>query len=101
MLISGRQRKVLHLNMIYDGTESVEGGTDWYLVLLGQYDLVLLEIKWDLDDMRILCLYILKKAEIRWGVTIAGQTNEQTRKDRATQPWKAGMSKDTSNCQGQ
>ena len=51
MLISGRQRKVLHLNMIYDGTESVEGGTGRYLVVLGQYNLVMLGIKWYWDDV--------------------------------------------------
>ena len=37
--------------MIYDGTESVEGGTGWYLVVLGQYNLVLLGIKWYWVDM--------------------------------------------------
>ena len=26
--------------MIYDGTGSVEGGTGWYLVVLGQYSAV-------------------------------------------------------------
>ena len=33
--------KVFHLNMIYDGTGSVEGVTGWYLVVLGRYWLVL------------------------------------------------------------
>ena len=30
--------------MIYDGTRSVEGGTGWYLVVLGQYRAVRFEI---------------------------------------------------------
>ena len=29
--------------LIYDGTGSVEGGTDWYLVALGQYGVVLVD----------------------------------------------------------
>ena len=44
VLISGRQRKVCHLNKIYDVTGSVDGGTGWYLVVPGQYNLVLLGI---------------------------------------------------------
>ena len=32
--------------MIYDGTESVKGGTGWYLVVLGHYNFVLVGIKW-------------------------------------------------------
>ena len=34
--------------MIYDGdgTESVEGGTDWYLVVLGQYGAELVYTWW-------------------------------------------------------
>ena len=70
------------MNMIYDGTESVEGGTGWYLVVLGQYNLVMLGIRWYWVSRGLLCLYILKKVEIWLGVTIAGR---QTRKDRATQ----------------
>ena len=37
--------------LIYDNTRSVEGGTGWYLVVLGQYNLVLLGIKWYGVDM--------------------------------------------------
>ena len=37
--------------MIYDGTESVEGGTGWYLVVLGQYNLVLLSISLVFSDL--------------------------------------------------
>ena len=44
--------------MIFDGTESVEGGTGWYLVVLGQYNLVLLGIKWYWVSIGLLCLYI-------------------------------------------
>ena len=32
--------------MIYNGTGSVEGGTGWYLVVLGQYRAVLVDISW-------------------------------------------------------
>ena len=56
--------------MIYDGTGSVEGGTGWYLVVLGksnlvlgQTNLVLIGIKWNWVNTRLLCLYILKKME--------------------------------------
>ena len=59
--------------MIYDVT-----GTGWYLVVLGQYKLVLLGIKWYWVSIRLLCLYILKNMEIWSDVTIAGRrTNEQ------------------------
>ena len=70
------------MNMIYDGTESVEGGTGWYLVVLGQYNLVLLGIKWYLVGIGLLCLYVLKKVEIRSDVTIAGRTDGRTSKER-------------------
>ena len=59
--------------MIYDGTGSVEGGTGWYLVVLGQYNLVLLGIKWYWVSIVLLCLYILKNMEIWSDVTIAGR----------------------------
>ena len=32
--------------MIYDGTGSVECGTGWYLVVLGQCRMVLVDIRW-------------------------------------------------------
>ena len=38
--------------LIYDGTGSVEGGTGWYLVVLGQCNLVLLDIKWNWVSMK-------------------------------------------------
>ena len=65
--------------MIYDGIESVKGGTGWYLVVLGHYNLVLLGIEWNLVSVGLLCLYILKKVEIWSGVTIAGR---QPKKER-------------------
>ena len=49
-------------------------------MVLGQYNLVLLGIKWYWASMRLLCLYLLKKRKIWSDVTIAGQrqqTNEQ------------------------
>ena len=67
------------------------GGTGWYLVVLGQYNLVLLGIKWYWVGIGLLCLYVLKKVEIWLDVTIAGRTNKRrTRKDRATQPMDHG-----------
>ena len=62
------------MNMIYDGT-----GTGWYLVVLGQYKLVLLGIKWYWVSIGLLCLHILKNMEIWSDVTIAGR---QTKKER-------------------
>ena len=47
--------------MIYDGTGSVEGGTGWYLVVLGQYNSVLFGMKSYWVSVGLLCLYILKK----------------------------------------
>ena len=61
-------------------------GSGWFLVVSGQYNLVLLGIKWYWVGIGPLCLYVLKHVEIWLDVTIAGRTNEQTRKDRATQP---------------
>ena len=63
------------MNMIYDGT-----GTGWYLVVLGQYKLVLFGIKWNWVNIGILCLYIFKNMEIWSDVTIAGQ--QTTNKER-------------------
>ena len=59
------------------------GGIDKYMVVLGQYNLVLLSIKWNLVSTRLLCLNMLKKVEIWSDVTIAGQrTNERPNKER-------------------
>ena len=40
---------------------SAWGSTDWYLVILGQYNLVLFVVKWYWVNKGLLCLYILKK----------------------------------------
>ena len=57
--------------MIYDGT-------GWYLVVLGQYKLVLLGIKRHWVRIGLLCLYILKKRGDLVGCYHSGATNEQT-----------------------
>ena len=67
-------------------------------MVLGQYNLVLLGIKWNWVSTRLLCLYILKKVEIWLDVTIAGRTNEQTTEQGKIEllsqygPWTAEMS---------
>ena len=68
--------------MIYDGTGSVEGGTGWYLVVLGQYNSELFGMKWYWVSIGFLCLYIETSGYLVV-VTIAGRTTK--RKDRATQ----------------
>ena len=55
--------------MIYDDSGSVEGGTGWYLMVLGQYNLLLLGFKWYQVSKVLLCQYILKTANIWSGVT--------------------------------
>ena len=76
--------------LVNNGIGSVEG-TGWYLVVLGQYNLVLLGIKWYWVGIGLLCLYVLKKVEIWLDVIIAGQrTNDRTRKD-TTQPMDHGL----------
>ena len=47
--------------LVFGGTGSVWGSTGWYLVILGQYNLVLFGIKWYWVNKGLLCLYILKK----------------------------------------
>ena len=44
---------------------------------MGQYNLVLLGIKWYWVGIGLLCLYVLKKVEIWLDVTIAGRTTKQ------------------------
>ena len=58
----------------------------------GQYNLVLLGIKWNWASTRLLCLYILKKKVEIWSDVsiVGGTTNKRTRKDRATQPMDHG-----------
>ena len=53
---------------MYDGTGSVDVGTGWYLVELGQYNLVLLSIMLYWVSKVLVCLYILEKVEIWSGV---------------------------------
>ena len=50
--------------MMLMGQYKAWGGTGWYLVVLGQCNLVLLGIKWNWVSTTLLCLYILKKVEI-------------------------------------
>ena len=45
----------------HDSSVSELGGSGWYLVVLGQYNLVLFGIKWNLVSVGLLCLYIFKK----------------------------------------
>ena len=47
--------------LVFGGTWSVWGSTGWFLVILGQYNLVLFGIKWCWVNKGLLCLYILKK----------------------------------------
>ena len=75
--------------LVFGGTESVWGGSGWYLVALGQHNLVLLGIKWNLVSVALLCLYVLKNMENYSVVTIAGR-RQRKRKDRATQPMDNG-----------
>ena len=41
----------------------------WYLMVLGQYKLVLLGIRWYMVSKGLVCLYILEKVEIWSGDT--------------------------------
>ena len=76
------------------GTGSLWGGTGWFLLVMGQYNLVLLVIKLYWVSIGLLCLYILKNLEIWSDVTIAGrQTNEKGKIELLSHgPWKAEMS---------
>ena len=47
--------------LIIDGTGSVWGDTGCNLVVLGQYNLVLIGIEWYWVSKMLLCLYMLKK----------------------------------------
>ena len=74
MVLGHRRRYWLELG----GAGSLWGGAGWCLVVLGQYNLVLLGIKWYWVSIELLCLYILKNMEIWSDVTIAGrQTNKE------------------------
>ena len=50
--------------MIPVGTGTVLGDTGWYLVVLGQFKLVLLGNMWYRVSIGLICLYILEKVEI-------------------------------------
>ena len=63
-------------------TGSVWGGTGWYLVVLGQYNLVLFGFKWNWVSTRLVCLHILKKVEIWSDVTIPGQRQTKNEKGK-------------------
>ena len=54
-------------------------GTGWYFVVVGQYELVVLGIRWYWVSIGLLCQYILNNTEIWSDVTIVGRqtTNEQ------------------------
>ena len=56
-----------------------DSGTGWYLVVLGQYELVLLGIRWYWVSIGLLSLYILNNMEIWSDVTKTGRLtmNEQ------------------------
>ena len=72
--------------LVLGGTGSVWDGNGWFLVVMGQYKLLLLGNKWYWVGIGLLCLCVLKEVEIWLDVTIAGRTDERTkRKDRATQ----------------
>ena len=55
--------------MALGGTGSVLGGSGWYMVVLGQYNSVMLSIKLYWVSKVLVCLYILEKVEISTGVT--------------------------------
>ena len=61
--------------MVLDGTGPVYGDTGWFLVVLRQYKLVLLGIRWYRFSKGLLCLYILIKVEISSDVTDASHTH--------------------------
>ena len=53
--------------LVLGGTGSVLGGTGWYIVVLGQYNSVLLNVKLYWVSQVLVFLYILEKVEI-WSV---------------------------------
>ena len=82
MIILGQQKAIVVSIWWY----WISMGRYWLaLWVLGQYNLVLLGIKWNLVSVGLLCQYILKNMEIYSDVTIAGRRDKRTRKDRATQ----------------
>ena len=72
--------------MVLGGTGSVWVGSGWYLVVLGQYNLVLIGIKWYWARKVLLCLYILKKRIFGWVLQVPDRhTDTQTTENRAIQ----------------
>ena len=72
----GRQLKKIRRRqywLVLGGTGSVWGGTGWYLVVLGQHNLVLLGIKWYCGTV------YNEEMEIWLDVTIAGRPNKKER----------------------
>ena len=54
--------------LVLSGTGSVWGGTGWYMVVLGQYNSLLLSIKLYWVTKVLVCLYILKKIPLEMEV---------------------------------
>ena len=80
--------------LIYNNIWSVKGGTGWYLLVLGQSNLVLgqnnlvpIGIKWYWVSLRLLCLYILKKSGDFVGCYWDGQTNGEQGKIELVSQW--------------
>ena len=72
--------------LVLGGTWSLWGGTGWYMVVLGQYNLVLIGIKWYWARKVLLCLYILKKRIFGWVLQVPDRhTDTQTTENRAIQ----------------
>ena len=72
--------------LVIGATRSVWGGTGRYLMVLGQYNLVLLGIKWCWFSKGLFWLYILKKWRFGRVSPIPHRlTERQTRKNSATQ----------------
>ena len=71
--------------MIPAVTGSVLGNTGWYLVVLGQFKLVLLGNMWYRVSIGLICLYILEKVDIWTCDNDASLTHSQTTEYRATQ----------------
>ena len=65
------------------------------MVVLGQCNLVLLDIKWNWVSTTLLCLYILKKSGDLVGCYHSGTNNEKGKIELLSHigPWKAEMSK--------
>ena len=65
---------------------SVWGSTGWYLVVLGQYNLVLFGMKWYWVSIGLLCLYILKKRD-SVGCHHSGTTTNEKGKIELLSQW--------------